>query len=237
MRALLEPGRVVRGRDQDRDRLLVSDGDGYALRVPAESVDAIVFKRQVTAGRELSERGETGPAHDLLTRALELWGGEPLAGVPGPDAERQRERLCGLRRQAQERLVACELALGRHNAVVPDLVALVQESPLDERLRAHLMLALHRCGRLAEALEVYADTRTLLAGELGVPPGRELTLLRDRLRAASHTEPRDAHTLGLRGVQGARTAAAAPMAGARRPDHAAGALLSRLPRVSPPRRR
>ena len=46
--------------------------------------------------------------------------------------------------------------------------------PLREDLRGHLMLALHRSGRQAESLAVYAEGRSALADEAGLDPGAAL---------------------------------------------------------------
>jgi tetratricopeptide (TPR) repeat protein len=46
------------------------------------------------------------------------------------------------------------------------------------------MLALHRCGRQAEALALYAETRRLLVEELGIEPSAELRSLHSRILAA-----------------------------------------------------
>ena len=52
------------------------------------------------------------------------------------------------------------------------------------------MLALYRCGRQAEALEVYRDTRRLLADELALEPGEELRRLEQQILAhAPELEP------------------------------------------------
>ncbi|MGW2372656.1 AfsR/SARP family transcriptional regulator [Kitasatospora sp. NPDC001683] len=189
LRALLEPDRSPR----EPSTLLRSDGDGYALRVPDDALDVTVFERLLGVAREARAHGDLASAHRSLGEALALWGGEPFTGVPGPHAERERTRLVRLRLEAQEQYFDCALDLGMHGRVLPELSALAREHPLDEHLQGLLMRALDSCGRQAEALKVYGDTRRLLAAELGVPPGRELTGVRDGLatdgRAASSGPP------------------------------------------------
>ncbi|WP_277741153.1 BTAD domain-containing putative transcriptional regulator [Streptomyces sp. LX-29] len=73
------------------------------------------------------------------------------------------------------------LERGRHTESVSELTALTAAHPLREGLREQLMLALYRSGRQAEALAVYADTRRLLAEELGVTPSARLTELQRRI--------------------------------------------------------
>ena len=69
------------------------------------------------------------------------------------------------------------LAVGRETEAVGELQALVALHPLDERLRAQLMLALYRSGRQADALETYRSSRRLLTEELGLEPSPELRAL------------------------------------------------------------
>src|SRR5690606_11465992 len=99
-------------------------------------------------------------------------------------AEHQRDRLAERRLGVIEALMDVDLELGGHAAVVSELVALVADHPLRERLRAQLMLALYRCGRQGDALAVFTETRQALIDELGVEPGPELTALHQRILAA-----------------------------------------------------
>ncbi|HEY1005503.1 MAG TPA: tetratricopeptide repeat protein, partial [Streptosporangiaceae bacterium] len=69
----------------------------------------------------------------------------------------------------------------RHEEVVPDLTAMVADHPLRERMRGLLMVALYRCGRQAEALRVYTEGRRVLAEELGIDPGSDLSRIHQQV--------------------------------------------------------
>lgn len=86
-----------------------------------------------------------------------------------------------------EERIERDLEGGRHAALAGELEALVQEHPLRERLRAHLMLALYRSGRQAEALEAYAGARRVLTDELGLEPSAELRELQRAILAQDAT--------------------------------------------------
>ena len=169
LRRVLEPARE-RGNPA---RLLVTRPTGYALEVHPEQVDALRFERLLAEGRRHLD-SDPERASDVLTEALSLWRGPALSGVEEDFARAAAVRLEDLRLDALEARTEADLALGRHREVVAELEDLVARHPLRERLWAHRMVALYRCGRQAEALAAYQTLRRTLAEELGVEPGREL---------------------------------------------------------------
>lgn len=164
--------------------VLVSESGGYALRVAPGSLDADTAERYAAEADKARTAGEFARARELLVAALGMWDGEPLAGLPGPYAETQRTRLTEWRLSLLEGRFELDLELGGHGNAVAELTALSAEHPLRERLRVLLMLALYRGGRQAEALGLYADTRRLLADELGVDPCAELAEMHQRILEA-----------------------------------------------------
>ncbi|MET9610554.1 BTAD domain-containing putative transcriptional regulator [Streptomyces sp. NPDC006512] len=173
LRKVLDPG------------LLVTDAGGYAIRLRhPEALDLCVARALAADADRARCAGDRALARTLLARALDLWDGEPLAGVPGPHADTERTRLAEWRLQLLETRLDLDLEVGHHAEAVSELTALTAAHPLRERLRELLMLALYRSGRQAEALAVYADTRRLLADELGVDPRPELSDLQQRILRA-----------------------------------------------------
>ncbi|MEU3241355.1 MULTISPECIES: AfsR/SARP family transcriptional regulator [unclassified Streptomyces] len=166
--------------------VLISESGGYAIRLSegAGTLD-LAEAQEISADAEKAKHsGDLGLARELLNRALVLWDGEPLASVPGPYADTQRARLEEWRLQLLESRLDMDLEQGCHAEAVSELTALTAAHPLRERLRELLMLALYRSGRQAEALAVYADTRRLLADELGVDPRAGLKELQQRILQA-----------------------------------------------------
>ncbi|MFI6462662.1 BTAD domain-containing putative transcriptional regulator [Streptomyces sp. NPDC050528] len=165
--------------------VLVSESGGYAVRgLPEGALDVAEVHDLANEAEKAKSAGDLCHARDVLGRALALWDGEPLAGLPGPYAEAQRVRLEEWRLQLLESRLDMDLEQGCHAEAVSELTALTAAHPLRERLRELLMLALYRSGRQAEALAVYADTRRLLADELGVDPRPGLRELQQRILQA-----------------------------------------------------
>nr|WP_225987174.1 BTAD domain-containing putative transcriptional regulator [Streptomyces spectabilis] len=164
--------------------VLVSESGGYAVRAAEGALDLAEAETLWTVAERARAQGDLCQARALVNKALSLWDGEPLANVPGPYADAQRTRLEEWRLQLVEARLDMDLEQGCHAESVSELTALTAAHPLRERLRELLMLALYRSGRQAEALAVYADTRRLLADELGVDPRPGLQELQQRILQA-----------------------------------------------------
>src|SRR5215207_7182190 len=174
-------------RSPDR-RDLGRRAPGYRVRTEPDALDLERFERLVAEGRDALAGGDAERSADALRKALALWRGTPLAELGEvPFAQRECLRLEELRLAALEERVEADLQLGRNARLVPELEGLVREHPLRERLRGQLMLALYRCGRQADALEVYRSGRRLLDEELGLQPDDELQRLE---RAILNHDPR-----------------------------------------------
>lgn len=162
--------------------LLHTRAGGYILEVTAQDVDVEVFERAVAEAAEANAEGRHQDALAVLHDALGLWRGPPLADFAyEPFAQHEIARLEELRLGALEDRFEAELALGRHTKIVADLEALVGVEPLRDRLRGQLMLALHRCGRRADALEAYRDGHRRSVDELGIEPSGRLRELQRQI--------------------------------------------------------
>jgi predicted ATPase/DNA-binding SARP family transcriptional activator len=157
-----------------RREVLETRAPGYALVVSPDQLDLHRFESLLEEAR----LREPDKAAMVLREALGLFRGRPLADFAYERfAEAESARIDELRLQALDDRIAADLELGRHAELIGELESLVAGQPLRERLRAHLILALYRCGRQAEALAAYQDARRHLVEELGIEPGRELQAL------------------------------------------------------------
>jgi DNA-binding SARP family transcriptional activator len=162
--------------------VIVTAPPGYLLSLDGHRLDAAEFTRRAAAAQETARwPGREAEAADLLQEALAMWRGPALADVYAHSAEVEATRLGELRMQAVEARIALGLALGRHRDLVGELTGLVRADPLREQLRGHLMLALHRSGRRAEALKVFQEGRRICVEELGLEPGAGLCRLHESI--------------------------------------------------------
>src|SRR6266487_1572085 len=161
---------------------IVTRCPGYAIEAGADELDLLCFAALCRDGGAAALSGAWQQASGVLTLALGLWRGAPLADIPSRVLrDGEVPYLEQLRLQAAEDRIEADLHLGRPGGLVPELRALVAENPLRERFRAQLMLALYRCGRQGEALAVYRQARRYLIDELGVEPGAGLRGLHQQI--------------------------------------------------------
>jgi SARP family transcriptional regulator, regulator of embCAB operon len=183
LRRVLEPERTLRAPWQ----LLTLTDAGYVLKLEPGALDADAFHDRVRRAAAARGEGRLVSAAAELQDALALWRADALAGLTGPVFDAARDRLSESRAAALESWAEAELELGRHAMLVPELVRLVAEYPLREQLRYHLMLALYRTGRQAEALAAYRDARAFFVEEFGAEPGEPLQQLHQRILRSDPT--------------------------------------------------
>ncbi|TWD14863.1 DNA-binding SARP family transcriptional activator [Streptomyces sp. T12] len=168
LRRALEPGRTPR----TPSRVLVTEGPGYALRLPREDVDVHRFEDALARARH------TPGAMTALGEALAAWRGPAYADVTGAAwAERERVRLEELRAEAVELRARALLDRGEGAGLVAELGDHAAAHPWREPAWTLLARALHRAGRRADALDTLRRARAMLADRLGLDPGDELRRL------------------------------------------------------------
>ncbi|MEV6429514.1 tetratricopeptide repeat protein [Nocardia sp. NPDC051463] len=156
--------------------VLETKAAGYVVTPEPGMLDLDEFTRRVGAARTLTAHDPTAAVGELRA-ALSLWRGEALAGLNADYVASTRLLLDEKRIGAFEQLAEIELSLGRHDQILDELRAQVAANPLREKLSAHLMLALHRGGRQADALAVARSFRTGLAESQGLDPGSAFVAL------------------------------------------------------------
>ncbi|MEV5205172.1 BTAD domain-containing putative transcriptional regulator [Streptomyces sp. NPDC053720] len=177
LRKLLHEADAEFGRDA-----LVTRPPGYELRIDPAQLDLTVFEELHGRSRELMEQQNHRTASDLQRQALGLWRGPLLSDTPhGPLLDATAVRLAEVRTAALEQCIRAELHLGRHRELIGELQSVVAELPLREEFHAHLMVALYRSGRQADALQVFGRLRRGLVDELAIEPGRSLQALHQRI--------------------------------------------------------
>jgi DNA-binding SARP family transcriptional activator len=181
LRRAIEPERPPR----TPPRVLVTEGPGYALRLPREDVDVYRFQDALAGARRASE----GVVE--LGEALASWCGPAYADLTESGwAQRERTRLEELRLQGVELRARILLDRGEGADLAAELGAHVGEHPWREPAWGLLARALYRAGRQADALATLRRGRTMLAEQLGLDPGPDLARLEtDILTRSAALEP------------------------------------------------
>lgn len=165
---------------------LVRRSGGYLLDIDPYSVDLHRFRRLVAVARDSSHPDRVAE----LRKAVRLWRSEPLSGLSGPWAVRNRAAWQQEYLDAVATWAQAELQAGDPAAVIGPLTELTDQHPFVETLAVELIRALHKVGRTADALDVYARTRKVLADQLGIDPGHDLRKVHQTiLRGATNPTP------------------------------------------------
>ena len=171
LRRAIEPDRPPR----TPPHVLITQGPGYALRLPRGATDVDRFQDALATARRAPE-GVVG-----LGEALASWRGPAYADLPEAAwAQRERARLEELRLQGVELRAVILLDSGQGADLVATLGAHVAEHPWREPAWGLLARALYRDGRQADALATLRRARTMLVEQLGLDPSPDL----QRLEAA-----------------------------------------------------
>lgn len=150
---------------------------GYSFEIDPSHIDSEQFQLLARKGRA-ALRSSPAQAAGLLSAALKLWHGPALCDVG--EVRRCRSAAVLLDEQrllAQGDLMAAQLLAGGARDVIGELHQLVLKYPTQERFCAQLMLALYRCNRQADAVNVFHRARGWLSDELGLEPGPSLRVI------------------------------------------------------------
>jgi DNA-binding SARP family transcriptional activator len=172
---------------RSREAIISTREHGYVIQVDSGRLDFQQFDELVSAARGARDANHLEQAVASYRDALRLWRGPALDGIDSQLVRAAASRLDEQRIATNEDRVDLELQLGRHHELVGELTELVDEFPLREQLRGQLMLALYRCDRTAEALQVYRQARRTMIDELGIEPGERLQHLEHAILTADPT--------------------------------------------------
>lgn len=167
--------RQVLGEDHQIDTVR----GGYRWSLVDGALDVTRFRRLV---RRAAAGSEPWRAAVDLRDALGEWRGPALADLRGSPihtayaALLEQERVSAEVAEA-EALIVC----GQADEAARRVVALIEEHPLDERLRAAAIRALAAAGQVPAALHAYDDWRRTLAQELGTSPSAAVLALHEEL--------------------------------------------------------
>jgi DNA-binding SARP family transcriptional activator len=152
---------------------------GYSFAAGDDELDLLAYKRLVDDGHHCLAQGDTRTAVSRFGMALDMWRGAVAEDVDRTN--RLGSRLTALDEQRVtlvEDWMDARLQHGDHRAALGQLRRLTGAHPLRERLWCQFMLASYRMGSSGPALQVFEEARRILADQLGVEPGPDLTRLR-----------------------------------------------------------
>ncbi|WP_051840934.1 AfsR/SARP family transcriptional regulator [Streptomyces sp. NRRL F-5126] len=173
--------RKLLAQASERDDLIATRTSGYVLHLGSDDLDLHFFEQALKRGRSELAAGNAKEANAALKEALSVWRGSPLDGLQGgPTVNSFTQRIKELRLEALEMLIVSNFLLDRHREMISVLYSLIAGHPHHEVFYQHLMLALYRSQRQADALHVY-ERACAVSDSLGLRPGRSLRHLHEAI--------------------------------------------------------
>lgn len=167
---------------------LLTRGDEVAFDGASPSwLDVDDFERRLDEVDRAGTIDAAGVRH--LRRALQLYGGDLLAGNYEPWVLQEQERLRQRYVQALQRLaLACEQR-GNFDEALAVARRLTHEAPLREDGHRSVMRLCVLVGQPSQALEQFERCRSVLAEELGAAPSAETIELHDSIAHSRTVSP------------------------------------------------
>jgi len=156
-------------------------GAGYLLTMEPIGLDVRRVELLAGHGRAALTEERFGLAAQRLTEALGFWRGDTLHDfVEMPFHLWESMAIETMRTEVLADRIDALLGNGAGGELIPELEALVQRHPYEERFRGQLMHALYRAGRQVEAVRACAAAREVL-GEIGLDVGPALRRMEQRV--------------------------------------------------------
>jgi DNA-binding SARP family transcriptional activator len=168
------------------DSHLKTQPNGYQLQLHPGGCDVAMFSALDSIGAQAVNENRHEAAAQAYRLALKSWRGAALSGLEGAFVQAQAQLLQERRRSVFCRWVDLEIGFDRPQHLAPALMEANQRDPYDEGIALRLMAVLQRCGRTADALNVYQSLRRTLGSDLGLNPTETL---RTAENALLHSTP------------------------------------------------
>ncbi|RMI43366.1 AfsR/SARP family transcriptional regulator [Streptomyces triticirhizae] len=199
--------KILRGPAGSGTSPIVTRPRGYLLRTGRSRIDAVEFQQLAQQGRAHVREGRYEEAAAAFEAGLKLWTGSAFNGLTdSPLVYGYAIWLEESRLECLEMLMETYLMLGRHREIVGRLRKLSAEHPMRESFYRLRMIALYRCERQVEALEVYRAARKRLTDEVGLEPCQSLQEVHNAILLGEDPSPTRMRTLAETGPAAAHSA-------------------------------
>ncbi len=153
---------------------VVTQSGGYQLDRSRCGLDVELVEVALATARA-SDAPDRGQAIEQLMEVERFATDAVLVGTSAIHSiDQLTHRLSLLLTEVRELLIELRLGQGESTSLLRAIEAEVERQPYNERVTAHHMTALHRSGRVRDALEAFQAQRRRLVDDLGIEPSDEL---------------------------------------------------------------